>query len=192
MKGLKLFLAFSLVFAIALSTCLPALAAQSKPVGLRWATFFPPAPPLYPMSQEWGSEIEKATGGAVKFTYFPGGTLLGGRELYDGVLKGTVDVAMNVFAYTRGRFPVMEALDLPLGYTTGTMASAVANDFFNKFKPKELAGVKMLYLHAHGAGLLHSKKPVNKLEDMKGLKVRSTGTSAKVTQALGGVPVAKA
>ena len=56
--------------------------------------------------------------------------------------------------------------------------------------PADLDGVKVLYVHAHGPGLLHTKKPVKKLEDLKGLKIRSTGLSAKVVTALGGVPVA--
>jgi TRAP-type C4-dicarboxylate transport system substrate-binding protein len=47
-----------------------------------------------------------------------------------------------------------------------------------------------MYLHGHGPGILHTKKPVYKLEDVKGLKIRSTGMSAKIVTALGGVPVA--
>ncbi len=47
-----------------------------------------------------------------------------------------------------------------------------------------------MYLHAHGPGLLHTKKPVHKLEDVKGLKIRSYGFNAKLAKALGGVPVA--
>ncbi len=167
-----------------------ALASGAKSVELRWSTFFPATHPLFPMSQRWGDEITRRTGGKVAFTYFPGGTLLKGNEIYDGVLKGTTDIGMSVFAYTRGRFPVMEAVDLPLGYTTGTVASHVINDFYKRFKPKELDGVKVLFLHAHGPGLLHSKKEVRKLEDLKGLKIRSTGFSAKVAKALGAVPVA--
>jgi TRAP-type C4-dicarboxylate transport system substrate-binding protein len=38
--------------------------------------------------------------------------------------------------------------------------------------------------------MLFAKRPVRNLEELKGLKIRSTGTSAKVVQALGGVPVA--
>ena len=74
--------------------------------------------------------------------------------------------------------------------TDGKTATAAANEFFKAMKPKELDDVKVLYLHAHGPGLLHTKKPVKKLEDLKGMKIRSTGLSAKVVSALGGVPVA--
>lgn len=84
----------------------------------------------------------------------------------------------------------MEVLDLPLGYPNGRVATRVANDFYNQFKPKELEGVKVLYIHAHGPGILHTIKPVKTIADLKGMKIRSTGLSAKVVEALGGVPVA--
>ena len=49
-----------------------------------------------------------------------------------------------------------------------------------------------MYVHAHGPGLIHTKdKPVKKLEDMKGLKLRGHGTSALFQKALGATPVAK-
>ena len=190
MKRFRWFLVFSLSLVV-LSTAIINLPASAEgAVELRWCTFFPATHPLFPMSEQWGAEIEKLTGGKVKFTYFPGGTLLKGNEIYDGILKGVTDIGMSCFAYTRGRFPTMEAIDLPLGYASGMSASFVINEFYKKFKPKALSEVKILFLHAHGPGLLHSKKPVRKLEDMKGLKVRSTGFSAKVSKALGAVPVA--
>jgi TRAP-type C4-dicarboxylate transport system substrate-binding protein len=58
-----------------------------------------------------------------------------------------------------------------------------------KYKPAEMAGVHVLYIHAHGPGLLASKKPVRTLAEMKGLKVRATGLSQKIVTALGGTPV---
>jgi TRAP-type transport system periplasmic protein len=69
------------------------------------------------------------------------------------------------------------------------VATRVIKDFYNTFKPKELDKVNVLYLHAHGPGLLHTKKPVHKLEDLKGLKVRSYGFYARMVSALGAVPV---
>ena len=103
------------------------------------------------------------------------------------------DIGLSIFAYTRGRFPVMAAVDLPLGYTSGKVATAVANDFIRKFMPKEINDVELMYVHAHGPGLVHTvkDKPVRKLEDMKGLKLRGHGTSALFQKALGATPVAK-
>jgi TRAP-type C4-dicarboxylate transport system substrate-binding protein len=73
---------------------------------------------------------------------------------------------------------------------TGLVASKVINDYYKKFKPKEFDEVQVMYLHGHGPGILHSKKPIEKLEDVKGLKIRCTGMAAKIAGALGATPVA--
>ena len=163
--------------------------AEAGPIKLTYSNFFPPSHFNGSLGASWAKEIEKRSNGRVKITYFPGGALLKGGGMYDGILKGITDIGMSCFAYTRGRFPAMEALDLPMGYTSGYAATMVANDFYKKFKPEELSKAEVMYIHAHGPGLLHSKKPVTKLEGMKGLKVRATGLSAKVVKALGGAPV---
>jgi len=180
------------VFTCVVAACLLFFYGISKAdtIKLTYSNFFPPTHFNSKLAEEWAKEIEKRTNGKVSFSFFHGGALLKGPEIYDGVMKGATDLGMSLFAYTAGRFPLMEALDLPIGYPTGKVATLVANDFYNKFKPKELEGVKVLYLHAHGPGLLHSKKEVKKLEDLKGLKVRCTGFSAKAASALGAVPVA--
>ena len=165
--------------------------AVAAPVELTYSIFFPATHGQCQAAMEWAKEIEKRTDGQVKVTVFPGGTLTKPNQAYDGVVKGISDIAMSCFAYTRGRFPAMEALDLPMGYTSGTQATRVANAFYQALKPEELNDVKVLYLHAHGPGLLHTKKPVTSLEELKGMKIRSTGLSAKVVEALGAVPVAK-
>ena len=50
--------------------------------------------------------------------------------------------------------------------------------------------MKVMFLHAHGPGILHTKKPVANLEELKGLKIACHGLSAKIVGALGAVPVA--
>jgi TRAP-type C4-dicarboxylate transport system substrate-binding protein len=136
--------------------------------------------------------VEKRTNGEVVVEYFPGQTLTKARQVYDGVVEGISDVGFSVLAYTRGRFPVMAAVDLPLGYTSGKVATKVINAVYQKFMPEELMDTQVMYLHAHGPGLIHTKsKPVYKIEDMKGLKFRGHGTSALVVEALGGTPVPK-
>jgi TRAP-type C4-dicarboxylate transport system substrate-binding protein len=175
-----------LAAAVAIFWSTAAVAATS----LTYSIFFPPTHAQTKAAEAWAKEIEKRSAGKVKISTFPGGTLTPADQCYDGVVKGISDIGMSAFAYTRGRFPQMEALDLPLGYPSGRVATRVANDFYLAMKPKALENVKVLYLHAHGPGLLHTKKPVKTLEDLKGMKIRSTGFSAKVVTALGAVPVA--
>jgi TRAP-type C4-dicarboxylate transport system substrate-binding protein len=163
--------------------------AQTK---LSYSIFFPAPHKHSVLATEWGKEIEKRTNGRVVVTMHYGGTLTPAPQVYDGVAKGISDVGMSVFAYTRGKFPLLEVIDLPLGVRSGLAATKLINDFNNKFKPKELEEVKVMYLHAHGPGIFHTKKAVNKLEDLKGKKIRCTGMAAKIVAALGGAPVAMA
>ncbi len=135
-------------------------------------------------------EIEKRTNGRVKITLYPAGTLSAAPQCYQGVVTGISDIGMSCFAYTRGNFPLLEGLDLPMGYPDGKTASRIATDLAMKYQPDELKNVHLLYIHAHGPGILASKKDVNNLDDIKGMKVRATGLSAKIVTNLGGVPVA--
>jgi TRAP-type C4-dicarboxylate transport system substrate-binding protein len=164
--------------------------ARAKTIKLNYSIFFPAAHVQCQAGMDWAETINKKSNGAVEITVFPGGTLTPAPQTYDSVVKGIADIGMSCFAYTLGRFPAMEAADLPLGYPDGTTASRVVNTFYTTFKPQELADVKVLYLHAHGPGLLHTRKPVLSLADLQGLKIRSTGLSAKIVGALGAVPVA--
>jgi len=166
--------------------------AQAGPVKLTYSNFFPPGHIQSKLAEAWCREVEKRTNGEVVVEYYPGQTLSKANQVYDGVVEGISDIGFSVLAYTRGRFPVMAAVDLPLGYTSGTVATKVINAVYKKFMPKELMDTQVMYLHAHGPGLIHTKgKAVRKMEDMKGLKFRAHGTSAAVVDALGGTPVPK-
>jgi TRAP-type C4-dicarboxylate transport system substrate-binding protein len=190
MKIRKLSIPFlAAVFLFIFSMGSPAL-GQTKPIELSYSIFFPAPHKNTVLAGEWAKEIEKRTQGKVKITLFPGGTLTPADKCYDGVVKGISDIGMSVMGYTRGKFPLTEVIDLPLGYKNGLAATRLINQYYQKFRPKEFEEVKVLYFHAHGPGILHTKKPVMKLEEMKGLRIRSTGLSAKVVTALGGTPVA--
>lgn len=184
---------YRLTWAVVLGIFLTAtnvLGAGSKPTKLTFSIFFPPTHGQTKAAMDWAKEIENRTDHRVQISIFAGGTLTKAPQCYSGTVKGISDLGFSLFAYTRGRFPVMAAVDLPMGYPNGKVASRVAQEFAKSFNPKELSDVKVLYLHAHGPGLLHTKKPVKKLEDLKGMKIRATGLSAKIVEALGGVPVA--
>lgn len=187
MKKLNAIVAVTLLMLLALA---PASHAAAPPIKLTYSIFFPPSHGQCKAAVAWAEEIGRRTDGRVEIQIFPAGTLTKAKQCYDGVVSGISDIGMSVFAYTRGRFPAMEALDLPLGYPSGLVATRTANAFFNQFQPRELAQVKLLYLHAHGPGLLHTQKPVRTMAELEGMKIRSTGLSAKIVEQLGGVPVA--
>jgi TRAP-type C4-dicarboxylate transport system substrate-binding protein len=167
----------------------PGIASAQKAVRLNYANFFPAPHKNSVLAEEWCREIEKRTNGAVKISYFPGGTLTPVAQTYDNVVMGIADIGLGVFSYNTGKFPLLEVIDLPLGYNDAIQATKLLNTFYAKFKPKELDDVKVLILSANGPGFFHTKKPVKTLDDLKGMKIRASGLGAKIVSALGAAPV---
>ena len=159
---------------------------EPEVITLTYSNFFPSTHLNSILAEEWIKEIEDRTDGRVHIDYFPGGTLTPAAGVYDGVVEGISDIGMSCLAYTPGRFPVSELVDLPHGYPNGWVATKVANDYYNEFTPAEMDDVHALYFHAHGPGVvITTDQPVDELADMQGLVIRATGVGAKIVNALG-------
>ncbi len=169
--------------------CLPS-GVMAGSITLNYANF-PPAPTFPCVQMEhWKQEVEKRTGGKVKVKTFPGSTLLGAKNMMDGVIDGIADIGCVVFAYQPGRFPLLEAVDLPIGFSNATVANAVLFDLYSKYKPKSLSKVKVLALFTAPPADIMSKKPIRTLVDLKGYELRCTGAGVKPLKLLGATPVA--
>ena len=160
--------------------------ADDAAIRLNYSIFFPPTHVHTILAQQWADEIAARTSGRVKIRIFPGGILTKADQCYSGVIDGISDLGMSSFAYTRGRFPLVEGLDLPLGYRDGVSATRVANELIRKYNPAELQNTHVLLVHAHGPGVLASRRRVASLEDFAGLSCRGTGFSARIVDLLGG------
>jgi TRAP-type C4-dicarboxylate transport system substrate-binding protein len=163
--------------------------AQAKSYTLTYSNFFPPSHIQSKLAEQWCKEVEERTDGQVKVIYYPGQTLTQADQCYDGVVTGRSDIGMSCLLYTRGRFPLMDVINLPFGNPSGEFATAVFNEIYDKFKPEELADTKVMYLHAHGPGFIHTKgKAVHTMQDLKGLKIRTPGSVAEMVKQLGATP----
>jgi TRAP-type C4-dicarboxylate transport system substrate-binding protein len=190
MKCFKLTVLTLCLLLVEFSFSLSSSIGQTKPVKLPYSLFWPAGHPITVLATEWGKEIEKRTEGRVTITLLPSGTLTPADRCYDGVVKGISSIGSSALSYTRGRFPLMEVLDLPLGYKNALVVARLSNAFYKKFQPKELADVKVMYFHGTGPTIFHTKKPVKTIEDLKGMKIRTTGLGTKIVTALGATPVA--
>jgi TRAP-type C4-dicarboxylate transport system substrate-binding protein len=191
MKRLQVFGVLCAVFFVLTVMFVPFCYAQDKVITLRFSNQFAPTSGNSIVLEEWCKEVEKRTNGKVVVKYYPGNTLNPPQQAYDSVVGGVVDLSNHILGYTAGKFPLTEVLDYPLGYTSGYQATKLMNEYYMKFKPKEFDDVKVMYFHGQGPGILHTKtKPINKLEDLKGMKIRTFGSNAQLMTLLGGTPVA--
>jgi TRAP-type C4-dicarboxylate transport system substrate-binding protein len=162
--------------------------AQGKVITLKFANFFPTPSKQSKICEEFIAEVERRTKGRVKIQYFAGGSLLKAPAIYNGIETGIADIGYAHVFYTAGRMPVTEAAGTPLGYPSAWVASHVVNDFYDQVKPKEWDKVKVLWMNGAAPSLVISRKPVRKLEDLRGLTIRAPGVAGDIIKALGGTP----
>jgi len=107
-----------------------------------------------------------------------------------GVATGIADIGLSHCSYRRGRFPVMEIMELPLGFPSPWVGGHVSNDFYDKFKPKEWDAYHPLLFSTSPVNVLQTlNKQVTTLEALKGLKIRGAGRIGDIVKSLGGVPM---
>jgi TRAP-type C4-dicarboxylate transport system substrate-binding protein len=176
-----------LTFMFAASPMYEACAA-GKVINLKVANYFPPPSKQSKITQEFAAELQSRSGGRLKVQFFGGGSLLTGPAMFKGIETGITDIGYSHVYYTPGRMPVCEGIGLPLGTPTGWVAAHMAYDFYEKFKPKEFGNVRILCIHGNGPSLIISNKPVEKLEDLKGVIIRAPSIAGEIVAALGGTP----
>ncbi|NLJ76764.1 MAG: TRAP transporter substrate-binding protein [Peptococcaceae bacterium] len=161
-------------------------------IELKLAHFFPGSHPAEKeLVQPWAQAVEEATNGQVKVISYPQETLLKADGIYDGVVNGIADIGLSCFSYTRGRFPALEAFELPgVTYNNSQVASKVAWEGIKQLNPQEVQDTKLMMVLTTGSGDLFTKVPVQTLADLNGLELRATGLSAKTLKVLGASPVA--
>ena len=186
-KSVILFAVLLFIALAAIPAARPSYAA-SEVFNFKFAHIFPPPAKHSLICEAFIQELEERSGGRIKTSYFGGGSLLKPSGMYNGIELGIADMGFAHIEYTPGRFPVTEVCDLPLGYPSGWVSNMVVNDFYNKFKPKEWDKVKVLWMHASTPNVMITTKPVNTLEDFKGLTIRAPGRVGDTVKALGASP----
>ncbi|MDG1430843.1 MAG: TRAP transporter substrate-binding protein [Paracoccaceae bacterium] len=171
-----------------------ATAAYTQEVTLRFQHFVSPnsANPKY-FIEPWAKKVEEDSNGRIKIEIYPFMQLGGAApEQYDLVRDGAIDGGWIIPGYTPGRFPEIEAMELPFTTTkSGEQASIAAWRFTEKYLLDDMSDVHVLTTHMHGPGLVHKTgAPIETVEDFAGLKLRGPSRPATMLlEKLGATPV---
>jgi TRAP-type C4-dicarboxylate transport system substrate-binding protein len=139
-------------------------------------------------------EIEKRSGGEIKFERYWANSLLKGPDLFPGLKTGAADLVNTPpQIYNVKEFP-LAAVMMPFLTTRGDATMYAWRDLYknnaafrNEFESR---GAKVLYAFAWAENTVWSKRPISKLEDLKGLKLRAVPPLAEPMRRLGATPVA--
>ena len=123
----------------------------------------------------WTEAVTACSEGEVNFEIFPAGTQLGNvARQQEQVLAGVVDVAHGLHGIPRGRFPRTSLIDMPFLSDDAGAATYALWELYPTLLADEYDGMKVLALHAHNGGLIHtSEKKVETMDDLQGLRIRT-------------------
>jgi TRAP-type C4-dicarboxylate transport system substrate-binding protein len=154
---------------------------------LTYSSWVPPSHHLTIWQTGWTQEVEKATGGRVKFNQLPKAPAAP-PGTFDAVRDGLVDLSYVTASYTPARHILPLMAELPGAGDTALVNSIAYSRVHWKrlHKAGEYKGVKLLGVFTHGPGQMFTKVPVNGIQDIQGLKIRTGGGIAEaVAKALG-------
>ena len=176
-----------------------ALSVHSAPaiaeVTLNASTWVPPTHPitvggLVPLC----NDIAKVTSGRVKCNVLPKAPVAA-PQTFDGVRDGLMDLSYTVHGYTPGRFALGDAPEFPFMGDTATVTAVAYQRIYERMlaKADEHKGVVVLSVFTHGPGQIYNtKRAINGLKDLEGLKIRvGGGVVNEVAKVLGAVPMLK-
>lgn len=161
-------------------------AAMAQEVTLKMHQFLPPQANVPKLILEpWAERVMEASGGKIRIDHYPA-MQLGGKppELVSQVQDGVADIIWVVAGYTPGRFPQLEAFELPFMMTNAEDTSRAYWEFAEaNMMDKDFKDLKVLGVWVHGPGVIHSADPVEEIADLNGMKVR--GPTRIITGMLG-------
>jgi TRAP-type C4-dicarboxylate transport system substrate-binding protein len=177
----------------ALSATLVAGAVSAQTITLKVHHFLGPQSIQHTtMLKTWCDNIARDSNNRLNCQIYPAMQLGGSPpQLYDQARDGVADVVWTVAGYSANRFVRSQVFELPFMMTNAGATSRAAWDFVQKYAMDEYKDVKLLAVHVHGPGVIFTKnKPITKLEDLRGLKMRGpTATVTKMLANMGATPV---
>lgn len=144
-------------------------------------------------SEQFAEAVKERSNGEIEIMIFPSDQLGSQRQLTEGVQLGTVDIVLTSDSQLSSFIDIFGVLNLPflfrdIDHVTKTMDGEVG-EFFTK-KAEEKGIVILGYWENGFRHVSNSKRPVEKLEDLKGMKLRTPGSQVTLTsfKTLGALP----
>jgi TRAP-type transport system periplasmic protein len=185
--GLCIIAVFALVFILS-----GFVSAQQKVIELTYGSTYAPDHTFSLADKAWIEKIEKETNGRVKIKPYWNGTLFAGKGGgMDELEAHVVDIGMIMPSYSRSGYDLCKAMYLFTMGANQETGRRIFNELRAKFPEidKEYSALKVL---AYTSGVdydLITRKPVRKVADLKGMRLKITADFSGPMKLLGVDPV---
>jgi len=169
------------------------LAQDIKERTFKYALQNPKGHPLAAGAEKFAELVAAKSGGKMKVNVFPGGTLGGDAPNVSALQGGTIELVALNSGILASQVKDFEVYDFPFMFANAKEADAVVDGPFGQKLHAKLADkgiVGLAYLELGFRNITNSKKPINTVEDIAGLKLRVIPNAINVdwVKALGANP----
>lgn len=181
-----------LALAIGVAGCV----RPAGPAGVYVLTYASPYPPSHPFSRadiDWMNWVQAHSGGRLKIKPSWAGALISSDESMIELRHGIADIGLITPIYERGGVPMLRAqsgfyggvADIPEQLEVYQCLAAATPEF-----ARELRGLHVLAVQGGNLpGVLTRNRPIRRLDDLKGLRLRAPVELIPVLRSLGADPV---
>jgi len=168
----------------------PVYAQTQKRIRWRMATSWPKSlDTIYGGAITVANAVREMTDGKFDIRVYAGGEIVPGLKVVDAVQQGTVEAGHTAAYYYIGKHPAFAfATAVPFGFTYREQNAWLYDGNGNKLLGELFDDFNMLGFPAGNTGVQMGgwfRKPINSVEDLKGLKMRIPGLGGKVMARLG-------
>lgn len=187
-KSILLFLIIGLCLTLLAS---PAFCEKEKIVWRGQSSYPAGLPQLYEPAAEFAKIVEQITDGELVVNVSPGGAIVPSKQVFEAVSSGTLDIGFTWAGWWIGKFPasVLFGNSFPNGLQTREMLSWIYYGGGLELWNELYKGHDLVVLPPYGIlgpeNFCWSHKPINSLDDFKGLKFRTVGIWGKCLERLG-------
>jgi tripartite ATP-independent transporter DctP family solute receptor len=183
----------TLVAAVAVAACGLAAAQDIKERSFKLAQQNPKGHPLVTGAEKFAEIVAAKSGGKMKINLFPGGVLGGDAPTVSALQGGTVEMTVLNSGILASQVKDFEVFDFPFMFANGPEADVVVDGPFGQKMHAKLAEkgiVGLAYWELGFRNITNSKRPITKVEDIEGLKLRVIPNAINVdwVKAVGGNP----
>jgi len=183
-KILMLAVAFTM-----LATC-----ASAQTITLRATNTLGEDHPMTIALRYMSDEIAKRTNGEVKLDVYPNSQLGGNKEMVEGCALGTIDIVQQFAGTFSSYVPEMEILVQPFLFKSEDALFKALDGEPGAILSKSLEKkgfLPLTYFYGGSRSFINNKRPINTVEDLKGLKIRVIGvkTVIKAINQMGAIAV---
>jgi TRAP-type transport system periplasmic protein len=169
---MKRFFLRSVIAAVALAAV---GVAQAQGRELKIGTQNPKGHPIATGAEKFAELVAAKSGGKLKVVLFPGGQLGGDAQTISAVQGGTVDFSLQNSGILASQVKDFEIYDFPFLFANPKEVDAIVDGDFGKKlhgKLQDKGMVGLAYFELGFRNITNSKRPINKVEDLEGLKLR--------------------